>query len=638
MTRFKRLKLLILGADPAQLALRLSCGMTVAMALVCGILTLIGEWYPMPKPAFVLALIATMQGALQINDRTASARAASRLYAAIAAFGAIAAISAVHGSLHQINIVLVIIAFAATYAARFGSRWRGIGVFTFMCAVVASYLKEDEHDLGTVAAALLISGIVVQLIRNIVVPDNPALEFRRLIAAVLSASKQLRDIVGANLPPDSPRREGDLRLAGNALSAGIRACETSLPLENPGQDTGETSITLKLFDLQLAAETLIGQAGQQRSKDARRNDGSVEIAAQEVRAAETALSTAVAALPVTFPSSLGDAPPDHKAGLFPKRGEWLQDQTLRRSLQVTLACAIAAILGEMISTQRWFWAVISAFMIFNNTQSGAAVAVRGLDRTWGTALGIVIGIALATLTHNHLLWLSACLAISVFSTFIIARVSYVAMSLSLTIALSLIYGLIGIFTPELLVLRLKETALGVGSAALVALLLFPISLQQQTAKAMNGLLVSLGNLLQAIVDGGEKGRDRLMARSAAAVDRALGTVHTTIGSLRSTWSVGNIVTTRPDVLREAYVMAHAAHRLERSFRDNRPTKQQEDQLLALSRRLKSAGGDEAAADPNDTTAGAATPSEPPKPDDIAGSTMALLSRVLDGIEADRRSS
>ena len=165
----------------------------------------------MPRPAFVLALIATMQGALQVNDSSASARAITRICAALSAFAAIVTITAVHGSLEQINMVLVMIAFAASYAARFGVRWRGVGTFTFMCAVIASYLREDERDLWTVASALLISGVVVHLVRNVVVPDRPALEFRRLVSAALSVSQKLRKLVHA--VGRAEPRASDLRLS-----------------------------------------------------------------------------------------------------------------------------------------------------------------------------------------------------------------------------------------------------------------------------------------------------------------------------------------------------------------------------------------------------------------------------------------
>jgi len=637
MSRFERLRILILGADPALLSLRMSSCIVISMAFVAGILILIGKYHPLPRPAYVLALIATMQGVLQINDATASARAVTRIYAALAAFGAIAAISAVHDSLRLINVVLVIVVFAATYAQRFGARWRGVGGLVFMCAVVAAFLREDERDLRTAAAALAVSGLVVQLMRSILIPDNPARDFRRLVAALLSVSKQLREFAWAPGEVKPRHRANDLRLLSHALSTDTRACEAALPLKTPGDDAGETAIALKLLDLQVAAETLIGKVGAPTDEAGETEQG-VALALQEVEEAEAALEAGVAALPPTFPPAVPQMSPVPAPGTVPNHSGWLQDQTLRRSLQITLACAIAAILGEAISTERWFWAVMSAFLIFNNSQSGAAVAVRGLDRAWGTALGIVIGIALATLTHDHLFWLSAVLAISVFTTFFVARISYVAMSLFLTISLSLIYGLIGIFTPDLLVLRLEETAIGVASGALVALLLFPIGLHEQAANAQNRLLAALGDFLQTIAEGGRRSDERLTARRAAAVDQAVGTYLATTGPLRSTWSFGSMTAAGRDKLREAYVMAYAAHRLERSFRDHRPTEQQVGQLLALSRRLQAAGGKAPAAaeDQNGTAAKGASTGEQPEQDNMAGSSVAILSRVLDSIQAEGR--
>jgi hypothetical protein len=642
LTRFDRIRLAVLAADPALSALRLSGCIVVAMAGVCGILMLIGHWYPLPRPAFVLALIATMQGSLQIHDRTASGQAATRLYAGTAAFAAVALISAVHGSLHQINVALVIIVFIATYVARFGVRWRAVGMFTVMCAVVAAYLKEDERDLRTVAAALIVSGIVVHVVQNMLTPSRPERDFRRLVSTVLSVSGKLRSIVGVApleegmTEREKRRRHEDLRLAGGALTADIRTCEAALPLDAPGQDAGETGVALKLLDLQLAAETLLALTGPHGDAAGQPATDRIERAVQDLRDAEEALETAVTALPVNFPSAAAGASPAQAAPFFPKRGEWLQDRMLRQSLQVTLACAIAASLGEAISTQRWFWAVISAFMIFNNAQSGQAVAVRGLDRAWGTALGIVIGITLATLTHDHLVWLGVSLAFSVFMTFFIARVSYIAMSLFLTISLSLIYGLIGIFTPELLVLRLEETAIGVGSGMLAALLLFPISIHQQVMKAMDGLLSSLGDLLQAIAEGRGIEDARALAQRAAATDRALGGVLTAIGPMRSNWAVGAMGTAGRDTLRTAYLMASAGHRLERRFREARPTEADAARLLALSRRLRKVAGKEVADNPTGGARVDTMPGVTPEPDDIVGRSVGILSRMLDSIEAARR--
>ncbi len=616
----------------------------VSMVAVAGVLALVEKVYPVPRPAYVLALIATMQGTLQINDRTESARAKTRIYAVIASFAAIAAISAAHESLRIINMLLVIIVFAASYAARFGMRWRAVGVFAFMCAVVAAFLKEGERDLWSVAAALVISAAVVQALRDFIMPDDPARNFRRLITAVLSVSKQMREVADNSRPPGATgeparrKQAADLLLVGRTLGADIRACQAALPLEVPDQDPGETEITSRLLDLHLAADTLIGRINRQQRGGPDQHGGSVAQALREMQDAEAALSAAVGGLPSTFPAAARPKLPPRTAGILPRRGEWLRDQTLRQSLQVTLACAIAALVGEAVSSQRWFWAVIAAFMIFNNAQSGTAVAVKGLDRAWGTAVGIVIGIALATLTHDHLVWLSSALAVSIFATFFIARVSYVAMSLFLTISLSLIYGLMGIFTPALLVLRLEETAVGVAAGMFAALLLLPVSIHQQAATAMNALLAALGDFLLSAAKPSEESSDRPLALKATAVDSALEGVLTAFAPLRSTWSFGTMITSGRDVLRQASIMANATRRLQRGIRNRPPTPEELQSLRSLGERFKDAAGDPAAAESARAAGAKGAAAEEPEPDDTIASSLAILTRTLDDIETARRSA
>ncbi len=53
-----------------------------------------------------------------------------------------------------------------------------------------------------------------------------------------------------------------------------------------------------------------------------------------------------------------------------------------------------------MSEQRWFWAVLTAFLVFVNTQSRGDAVLRSLDRAIGTAAGIVVGIGVAMLLQG----------------------------------------------------------------------------------------------------------------------------------------------------------------------------------------------------------------------------------------------
>ena len=640
MSRFNRLRLAILGVDPGLSVLRMSIYIVVSMAVVSATLVVIGRWFPMPTAAYVIGLLTTMQGAMQISDPSASARAFTRIYAAIAAFAAIAAISLVHDSLHRTNLVLLVIIFTSTYAARFGRRWRAVGFLAVMAAIIAAFVEAPESALPAIAIALAVSGLVAHIGRSIFMPDQPERDFRRVVGTTLSVSRELRSVIEAARSGPAAARSGkqldlgSLRRVGNTLSNDIRASESYLPLEKPGQDTRDTGVALRLLDLQLAVETILAMVNAPANSPPDR--ARIDRALNDIEQAEQALQAAVATLPADFPPyGAGPPPPPLKPGLLPPRGEWLNDRVLRLSIQVTLASAIALVVGEAISSQRWFWAVMAAFLIFNNAQSAGAVAVRGLDRAWGTAIGIVIGIALATLTHQHIIWTGIFLAISVFATFFLGRVSYVGMTFFLTISLSLMYGLMGIFTPELLVLRLVETAVGVASGALVALFLLPTSTRQQVEAAMSGLLNALGDFLGTIVDRNDQDDKRLMAGKVSAIDKALGNVLTAVGPMRSNWAFGSVTTAGRDIVREAYVMAYAAHRLERRFRETPPREQEVEQIEALSKRLKAASSQSGPA-PSAAAVHFDAADEAAMPDDAIGRSLGILSRILDVIEARKQ--
>ena len=51
----------------------------------------------------------------------------------------------------------------------------------------------------------------------------------------------------------------------------------------------------------------------------------------------------------------------------------LADPALKAAIQITLASGIAMVFGLMLSRERWFWAVLAAFLVFTNTRSQAEI-------------------------------------------------------------------------------------------------------------------------------------------------------------------------------------------------------------------------------------------------------------------------
>ncbi len=159
----------------------------------------------------------------------------------------------------------------------------------------------------------------------------------------------------------------------------------------------------------------------------------------------------------------------------PLPGSGLSRVTTRQAVQAAAACAVALGIGQVLSEDRWYWAVGTTWWIFVNTVSRGETLVRGFRRVLGTVIGIAVGMVVAIPLHGAPAPTAALVALCVFGIFYSAPVSYSWMMLAVTVMAGLLYGLLGVLDPALLVLRLEETAVGAVSAALAVLLILPVT-------------------------------------------------------------------------------------------------------------------------------------------------------------------
>ncbi len=89
---------------------------------------------------------------------------------------------------------------------------------------------------------------------------------------------------------------------------------------------------------------------------------------------------------------------------------------------------------------------MTAFLVFTNTKSRGDAAVRALQRSVGTVLGIAAGLSLALLVQEHLPLLIVLAGFGIFFAFYFLQVSYAMMTFFVSIVLCLIYSLIGTLT------------------------------------------------------------------------------------------------------------------------------------------------------------------------------------------------
>ncbi|QHC27075.1 FUSC family protein [Streptomyces sp. GS7] len=178
----------------------------------------------------------------------------------------------------------------------------------------------------------------------------------------------------------------------------------------------------------------------------------------------------------------------------------LQRPTTRAACQVAVGSALAIVGGEFLSTQRWYWAVLTCWVVFLNTASTGEILVKGYRRLLGTVLGVIAGVGLAGLVGNHTWTAFVLVLLCVFGMFFTAPLSYALMSFFVTAMLGLLYTLLNTYSFATLVLRIEETALGAACGIIAAVLVLPVHTDRRTDEHLGTVLVRLREVVSAAVE------------------------------------------------------------------------------------------------------------------------------------------
>ncbi|MET8863905.1 FUSC family protein [Nonomuraea sp. NPDC004580] len=140
----------------------------------------------------------------------------------------------------------------------------------------------------------------------------------------------------------------------------------------------------------------------------------------------------------------------------------------RQALQVTAASALAIAGGHLVSPDHWYWAVVTTWVVFINTESTGEVLRQSVRRLVGTVLGAGAGYGLATLAAPYGPLLLVLLLACMFGMFFTSPDAYWAVTFFITGMLCMLLALLDTFSADVLVLRVHETALGACCGVLAA--------------------------------------------------------------------------------------------------------------------------------------------------------------------------
>ncbi|WP_418896302.1 FUSC family protein [Streptomyces cupreus] len=199
----------------------------------------------------------------------------------------------------------------------------------------------------------------------------------------------------------------------------------------------------------------------------------------------------------------------------------LRRPTTRAAVQVAVGSSLAIVGGELLSSDRWYWAVLTCWIVFLNTSSTGEILVKGYRRLLGTVFGVVAGIVLAGLVGQHTGTAFALVLLFVFAMFYTAPLSYTLMSFFVTAALGLLYTLLHTYSLSVLVLRIAETALGAACGVFAAALVLPVATDRRTNELLGTVLERLGEVTRTAVEQLSGGPPVELLDQARDLDQAL---------------------------------------------------------------------------------------------------------------------
>jgi hypothetical protein len=453
------------AADPGLTRLLMAARATAAVAST--LVVLVAASYRLHLPATVPLMGAAlgMTWAIAVNDTAPRDQRITTLLLWLpgAACLTLGTFSAKNRLLSDMLFICVL--FGSVYIRRYGPRAYAMGMVAVLAFFFALFLRASFAQLPWLLFALAVTTACTYLVRFSILRDRPHFAFRNALAAFRARQRLIRETIG------EARRERrwTFRLQRRMNHHVFRLDETAIALDDLLRSTQASEDRARVLDAELRTEQQVERV--MSDVHACANIELLEL--QEPRFGDTSWT----------PRGLFKVGTQIDTGRF--------RPATRQAIQLTLAAIPAMAVGEFLSAQRWYWAVLTAFVVFSGTTSAGETLRKAWSRVAGTALGVAAGAVVAILVRGNDVAAFALLFVFLFVAVYGLRLSYAVMTFGITAVLSLLYVLLGLFTDQLLGLRLLETAIGAAFGGAAATLILPIRtqrvVQSVTAETLNRL-------------------------------------------------------------------------------------------------------------------------------------------------------
>jgi uncharacterized membrane protein YccC len=457
---------------------------TTALRAVAGIaLTLaVLSFTDLPAAYLVAGCFAPFTVALAAGDSPAR----DQVFMVVAAVPLVSAVLLAGGALAPFPVaaeaVFVLLIFWAVFVRRYGPRGQALGIFAFMAYFLTQFLDARLSQLPGLYAAVGVGFAAEALVGFGLLRAIPARTLRRLRCAfdlhlehvVLGAI----EVVRAGRDDTRPTRSLERRIARLHRSALMIA-------DLLGRGRAADSVRQGIVRAEVAAQRLAVLAVRSAPAFMGTTRDRAPAALVDVHHAIGELMRAADGL-----RSVADAP----SCRGPRRNgsaRRLRRVATRQAVQAAAAAAIAVVIGELSSSERWYWAVLTAWVVFVNTESFGEVLVQGFQRLLGTVLGVACGLSIAAVAGGDVPLALGVSLVCVFGVFRTPPNAYWAVTFFITCVIAMAFVLLGTFSAELLALRVWETALGVLCGVLAGALVLPTTVRRAGGERLLEVLRAL---------------------------------------------------------------------------------------------------------------------------------------------------
>ncbi|MEU9690926.1 FUSC family protein [Amycolatopsis japonica] len=557
----------LVASDPGLVRLRL--GFSAVLSIVVAVLAILP--FHQPLTVILVAAIAAMTSAFTVNDETPGKQAVTLILGLVLGAASLTAASVGSAVPPLDSIVFVLLIFVAVYAQRFGSRGIALGSLSFFLFFFAMFLQTHLKQVPVLLLALTIGIAANAVVRFVLLRRHTDAEFLRIrrafrarLAAVVRAAedhlavggsertrKRLRttnarmhesvlliedtapEVTGADSVNRLRRRAIEVELAVQWLTITVqRTCAEDLDDDVRDDLIARMRRFRSLIERDPRELPLISETeefskmlveGSRIDEHAAPGDGVrralAELALADVRAQRVA------------EHDVSDAVDDPEDPDEEKSSAFAYDNQTRSAIQAVVGGGLAVLGGELVSSQRWYWAVLTVFVVFIGSSTAGATFVKGVRRIGGTLIGIVGGLVLTLLVSGSVPATLALILVCVFGMVYMARVSQVIMAFFITSMLGLLYSLLGTFSLEVLWIRVAETAVGAAAGVLAAVVIVPVRTRAVMLDDVSALLEELDEFVEktaGLLSGAE---NVSVIEKSRDLDRAVDKVRTTIEPL-----------------------------------------------------------------------------------------------------------